>query len=794
MNFVYKYLKITFFYLSILLFFSNSAISAYNDAGTDYSNAGVEEWTEDSANELISLANSFACIIKNSRGDRAEHVNGSWQALIDEAACGLASDNSQGGKSIAKTMLTSSRASDSSPQEVTAWFLSSNSDRYIANVTVTSDAETLPPFGAWYFSFYRERAGASGASVDLTLGNLGTTDNGFTNIYQSGDDIKLDISEIYTETGMSQTQAATFTILNGDTDTVKFLGKSTVVTGGGTTITGTVGQTDANYYYKATVNSAGAVDTSTDQCLSRGTKWANNFDYKLYNASTGAAVSLNAGYGFETAAGTRGYIGSWGSWFDNDANPFSPSAASVSATKNSDNSSVTFYWSPGNLSSLTPVTESLVNGDSFRWNGQDDSGNWGNYFATYDSTNTRFDITDDNGNDKGTLTSTEVTNDPWMGYMWSDLKRTQVKWFPSAGAIRFYVQENVNATSELASASSTTFRCVENTCPGSTAAGVNYTKMTRSNFSTQGTSGFMNGSTNDYYFYTGKEPGGSFEPFTMYHDTDDSADLSASDTPIRFDFKVSNQGEYTQYSDGATGSFSGSWPSSRSRFIPQSQIDDGTCTLASWGGCTDYEWKTGAYPWHHSVMIYDSSDTGVKLDDPLQFNYTFADTSDVNNDLANGITFTTTSDYNPVKSECTESSGTYTCSNIKPDDLDGRKFLLEYDGENLQGLPGVDVQGANSTMWLKLVNLANGTALTDTEGENYVIKATAIGYSFTSTDMSNCSDIDFTNVSEIGLSLDDVPDITDNDTYPRPIDVDWSDIVTADSTSCDVVQGVVTCP
>jgi hypothetical protein len=792
MNFIYNYLKITFFYFSILIlmFFSNSATAAYNDAGTDYSNAGVEEWTEDSANELISLANSFACIIKNSRGDRAEHVNGSWQALIDEAACGLASDNSQGGKSIAKTMLTSSRASDSSPQEVTAWFLSSNSDRYIANVTVTSDAETLPPFGAWYFSFYRERAGASGASVDLTLGNLGTTDNGFTNIYQSGDDIKLDISEIYTETGMSQTQAATFTILNGDTDTVKFLGKSTVVTGGGTTITGTVGQTDANYYYKATVNSAGAVDTSTDQCLSRGTKWANNFDYKLYNASTGAAVSLNAGYGFETAAGTRGYLGSWGTWFDNDANPFSPSAASVSATKNSDASSITFYWSPGKLSSLTEVTEALSDGDSFRWQ---------SYYATWDAANSRFDLVDENGTSQGTLSGSDVVTNPWKGYMWSDLKRTEVRWTGTGSTnISFYVKSYKDATSSLSSATSTTFYCVESECPGSTSGGANYTKMSYTDFVAQGTDGFMQGSTNDLYFYTGKTPGGSYEPFTMYHDTDDSADLSTSDTPIRFDFKVSNQGEYTLYPDGSTGSFStNNWPSKGFNFILKSQVDDSTCSLGSPGACTNYEWKTGAYPWHHSVMIYDSSDTGVKLDEPIQFNYTFADTSDVNNalgDSGSGLTFTTTSDYNPVKSLCTLSSGTYTCSDITPDDLDGRKFLLEYDGENLQGLPGVDAQGANNTMWLKLVNLADGTTLTDTAGNSYVTKATAVGYSFTSTNMSNCSDIDFTNVSEIGLSMDDVPDITDNDTYPRPIDVDWSDIVTADSTSCDVVQGVVTCP
>lgn len=790
MNFVCYYLKITFFYLSIIIFFSNSATAVYNDAGTDYSNASVEEWTEDSANELITLANSFACIIKNSRGDRAEHVNGSWQALIDEAACGLASDDSQGGKSIAKTMLTSSRASDSSPQEVTAWFLSSNSDRYIANVTVTSDSETLPPFGAWYFSFYRERAGASGASVDLTLGNLGTTDNGFTNIYQSGDDIKLDIAEIYTETGMTQTQAATFTILNGDTDTVKFLGKSTVVSGGGTTISGTVGQTDANYYYKATVNSAGAVDTSTDQCLSRGTKWANNFDYKLYNASTGAAVSLNAGYGFETAAGTRGYIGSWGTWFDNDADPFSPSAANVSATKNNDSSSVTFYWSPGKLSSLTEVTESLSDGDSFRWQ---------SYYATWDAASSRFNLVDGDGASQGTLSGSDVVTNPWKGYMWSDLKRTEVRWTGTGSTdISFYVKSYQDATSSLSSAANTAFYCVESECPGATSGGSNYTKMSYTDFTTQGTDGFMQGSTNDLYFYTGKTPGGSYEPFVMYHDTDDSGNLSTSDTPIRFDFKVSNQGEYTLYPDGSTGSFStNNWPSKGFNFILKSQVDDSTCSLASPSACTDYEWKTGAYPWHHSVMIYDSSDTGVKLDDPLQFNYTFADTSDVNNalgDSGSGLTFTTTSDYNPVKSLCTLSSGTYTCSNIKPDNLDGRKFLLEYDGENLQGLPGVDAQGSNNTMWLKLVNLANGTVLTDTNGNNYVTKATAIGYSFTSAAMSNCADIDFTNVSEIGLSMDDVPDITDNDTNPRPIDVDWSDIVTADSTSCDVVQGVVTCP
>ena len=68
-----------------LLLTSTSAFAAYNDAGTAYTTQSAEEWTEDSANELITLANSFACIIKNSRGDLSQHVNGNWQAIIDEA-------------------------------------------------------------------------------------------------------------------------------------------------------------------------------------------------------------------------------------------------------------------------------------------------------------------------------------------------------------------------------------------------------------------------------------------------------------------------------------------------------------------------------------------------------------------------------------------------------------------------------------------------------------------------------------------------------------------------------------
>jgi len=88
------------------------ASADYTAAGTDYASLTLQKWTEDSANDLISMVDSFACIIKNTRGDLEPHANGSWRALIDEVACGLAERDNQSGKKYAKVTSTSSRASN----------------------------------------------------------------------------------------------------------------------------------------------------------------------------------------------------------------------------------------------------------------------------------------------------------------------------------------------------------------------------------------------------------------------------------------------------------------------------------------------------------------------------------------------------------------------------------------------------------------------------------------------------------------------------------------------------------
>jgi hypothetical protein len=50
--------------------------------------------------------------------------------------------------------MTSSRASNSTPQEVTAFFNATGGMRYITDVVLSNSAETVAPFGEWYFAYY----------------------------------------------------------------------------------------------------------------------------------------------------------------------------------------------------------------------------------------------------------------------------------------------------------------------------------------------------------------------------------------------------------------------------------------------------------------------------------------------------------------------------------------------------------------------------------------------------------------------------------------------------------------
>ena len=120
-----------------LLAIGSIASADFKAAGTAYTKAlaAQEKWTEDAANDFVSMPNSFACIISNSGGD--VNANGTWTALIDDVACGLAdADPTSKAVKYSRAAMKSSRASDASPQETTAWFDAQGGQRFVADVTL----------------------------------------------------------------------------------------------------------------------------------------------------------------------------------------------------------------------------------------------------------------------------------------------------------------------------------------------------------------------------------------------------------------------------------------------------------------------------------------------------------------------------------------------------------------------------------------------------------------------------------------------------------------------------------
>lgn len=748
--------------------FGAGAALAYDAAGTDYSNLVTQKWTEDSANELMSVVNSFACIIANTRGDLAQHVNGSWSALIDEVACDLADEQTRGGKQYADVLLTSSRASNDSDQEVQAFFASVSGDRYIANVTLRESATTLPPFGSWYFSFYKNRSGENGSELTLDLDG----DNGFTDINQVGNNVEVNIAEKYVEGSDYGSQAAKVVLVDGSADTVKYVGVTEYdwsSNGGGSGATRIAGQANATHYFKASVDSSGAVTSS--QCLSRDEQWQNNWRTRLYYAEDGSGyaagdeVELSGGFSFEDAGGAYGHFGHWGVW-QAGGTSFEPDSPSLEVTRKRDDASLTIAWGPGRVESLSEQSVTLGDGDVFKWWGQ--VGNdWGEYTIEWSAADSGF-VVNVNGSD---VVVVDADSEEWNWGMHSQALGTWVQW-DGQTSINYQKRAKLDATSSFASAAATELACVDYQCPTATATVSNWVD------GTYRSSDMIDSQNANSYFYTGASPSDGFMAYTLYYDTDDSGTLNEGDAAIYFNYKAqtnwsTQESTYSVYGSDSEAEYDNSnWPSFSVRLSPaDSDIE--------------YEYRTGAYEWDHGYFVTDANGDGVVVEQPIQFSYTYTAANDVNNGLTLQVNLAEGA-YNPLGGSW---SGSFT-----PTDINNLQFFLQYDGESLNGFPGIEVDGGGSdSMWLQLGNLANGTELTDSEGTKYVVKTAEAGLFFLSAGSSNCNDIAFTDVANIGLALGDVPDLSDDANYPRPSQA-WADAPSPDDTACDVVHGVATCP
>lgn len=760
-------------------------------ADTDYGRAATNFWVEDDSNDLLQDVRSFACIIANTRPDITGQ--GNWEALIDEVDCGLkeADENyERGGIDYARVIINSTRASDTDPQNVVAYF-DSEDGRYIADINVTQSPEQFAPYGEWTF--------AAKADQEITVGgitaNIGEYGGYFVDIGPGDTDGTVEIKtgigfEVPAGVGglipdgtLPESIASLIRFSGDDLEDAVYIGQ---------TENGIMaGRTNGSAFYRANLSSDGtSLVQGSGACLARDNVWDNVYRYGLFDATTGDRINMTGGFGFEFGSGDsagRGYIGNWGVWLDSQSNLFTPDSRTLDITADGPDGDVsrTLDWSPGKLIALSEVDNNLLTGDSFSF--WDSNNSWTHSVAVYDETASNFTVTADTDYDgqpdNGASSSTLAASDLQQGeivFFYSYEQNSNVIW-DGGTTVKVFVREEVSADDTYTEASVTEFRSYNDENPALANFPISYSDF-------QNTSGYFSSQANadTAYFLTGLTPPDGFAARTLYIDEGDGS-LGAGDVAVRYDFAVAmnETSTVTQFSSSATPSFSaGGWPYTEIKLVKASDLT-GDCSIASNDSCPKFEWGFGAFNWDHSVIAIEGGEV-VNIDRPKRGSITF-DVGTMDRNDGKTLDFGADSGAaQEVDKFCSAANGSGLDCSMSPDDYDGKTLTVEYDGTSLQGLPGAVANVGSGDSWVYLVNLNDGTSFTS-GGETYIVKALEVGEFLLPPAAGACDNIDFTSLSDLNLSIDDLPDMTDRTEFPLP-DVSWDD---QDETNlvCTVTHG-----
>lgn len=787
---------------------------SFDDPGTEYSQATSGSYTRELSNDFIRNVKSFGCLIENSRPDFEQNVNARYLALLDEVECGLSEGNGSTAPVYAKAVIQSSRASNDTDQEIQLWFDSADGSRYIANTVLKSSKATVPPFGEWYMSFYKS---ASAGGTDAPF-NVNSSDTGFAKIDFDGTDLKINYAD--RAAGGNYGLSSTLIYRGNNPNDVDFLG---VVEERGSTPIYMAGQVNSNSYYRAVINPIdGSVVSGMDVCLDRNAPWVGSENVGLYykTASTAAGknagdeLELNSAFNFQYS-GAYGNYNEHGIWTEVPVD-FTPASNSISVTK-SDGSARSILWSPGKLYKITDVTIPLVEGDSFTWFGSIsvdrnlqsvNSQPFGKYTAVFQGANTqdnqtsfaRFKLVDSNWSTAGYLLDTAQS---WEKGFWSEMYRADVKW--SSGATATYQRrDHVNADAVFA-ASTQSLTCQGGWCLESSSA--NPLPITRSAYVGSSGSGnwdkldnWKNSQTGGSYIFSGASPASGFEAMTLYWDADASSSLTGSDFPVRFDFRIDDNGA-ANYRDFGSGSATGSWSRQTNYSYPEIQtyLSDGTST---------YLWSSGPDRWYNTYSLYNNG-TPDQIERPRVLVSTLhLASNDLNanrkltglfNENDGGPLPISNSGNSPFCSstgDATMDTAGYAYCEFPQSMWNGKKYVVSYDGQRLQNIPYAKFYySPGNADWSPIVNFKNGAEFTDpATNQVFVLKNKMTSEALLRDQQNSCSTsgLSFTNLSEIGLGLSDLPSVIDVENYPRPTQV-WTDKPEPDAGSCTVKQGVISC-
>ena len=782
--------------------------TAAANSSSDYclSVASQESWTEDSSNDFIRMANSFACVIANSAP--GSNANRSYLALISEEACGLNMPDPDS-KSTATVYtpgyMVSSWAGEGLTQEIESYFDSKMSgSQYVVNVNLRKTKEQLEPFGSWYFSFY-SAGEVVNEDADEWVYEYNTAadaaDYGIVDIVEEGNDVTITSFDIFDESedcgdDSSSAIASKTKYVDGSADNTMFIGKvrEKCVDDGIDETTITAGQTTEKLFFKLTVDSEGAA--KGEQCLDRESQWSNAHDLALYDATSGERVELSGAFGFKLTDGTRGYMGNWGAWFDTTAPQFSPAASSIAITAETGEAS-SLIWAPGSLRSQKSEMATLANGDIFNtWINEKQN----NYYIQWNAENETF-VYDDDETAKPYMPTGEI-------WMWSSAKRASVVYTPAdvgedtSTTIKVMVENDLTFESTYSDEKSTKFEGRWRGYHGDLGSlPYTYADWSEANKHYDGSN------TRSTYHYTGKEPDEGFEPYTLYLDDGDDL-LSAADKPVRFDFAVSENGsKYHDFDTDELKPYSEDekdWPAASLSLVLASEdgVKDNCDTSQNEvSGCTRHLWNFGAFPWDNNTAALTADGSFMTIEEPIGLTMTFDATEDRNNDQT--MTFSTKDLSNTSLPGCEREDGKdySTCEDIDVSVMNGEKIFLEFDGSQVHGRPGVHVCAeancsSGSGFWTFAVNPKDGTTVTDSEGKKYLLAARGVSKAYAPAAAGACdtAGISFDAIADdnFKLLITNIPAVSNESTdYPLPSQ-SWRDKPADSALECTVTMGDAT--
>ena len=738
--------------------FSTSVVAQYvAPAGSDYAKATTEVYTEDAMNEFLSMANSFACIIKNSRSDLTGLSNATWEASIDEVECGLASAPANGQNPKARAVMTSSRASATSPQESTAWFASSDGMKFTSSMAVSKSPTEFGPYGAWYVSYMLREMDADAASSTTNYTTANTKIIGFVDISDAGaGKILIQSAERgqgfaagHNETTQSKIEYADAT-LNSATLVGRFDGTDPE----GNSVDATIaGRTSDTHYFRIKVGSP-----ADSACLLRDSTWSTVHNYDVFNKATGQKVALSGAFGFEYgASGSRGWFDQNGAWFDGGGFAFNDSNKKTLAVKDREKNDYTLTWAPGRLLKKTMVPETLANGTTNKFKAYVETAgeveaiitiNGGGaaslQYKRLDNGNLVSDPWNDaarSGHNFGdTIDAADMSvgnfRDGWdhLGWLYSEEKRAMVYWNGST-TINVEVRQDMSSDPTLLAANHTVLTQNGDDGLQKDELPVNLTEWVALAQGADWPYLRGNGSPGDVaqktvdgaaFYFTGLAPTGfaGIMPRTLYQDNG-AAGPDLSDKAVMFDF-ARNEGtqKYDDFAEvkytGNTGNWNQNWN------WPHANIKVKSAT-------TDYEWSFGANPWDQSAIALKPDGSVKPVDQPLMLTYEHT-TAKERNTVAAGITYFVTPDnYEPLKSLCSTTAGGVRKCTVTPTSFNGKKFILEYNGSHLGGLPHQQATYAangDKSYGVSLVNPKDGETVVGNDGVDYVVKAREVATSF----------------------------------------------------------------